>query len=172
MFRLGGLCAQCDARGPPSGGGAHGSGDTASQRAPVPNSEEQQSGAHPLQHTPALPSHHSCQQEEQTPHRYLPPQPLMLYHTCSLCPAATMSLTMYYWCAERDATSCNFVTWGFGGHCAFYEYQNLKQEVETRTATFPLMRSKINKLSWVVMASERLLFSRKLMSFSACYKDN
>lgn len=67
----GGLCAQCDGRGPSSGGGAHGTGDPGRQRAPESNCEEQQSGAHALQHPPALPSHHSCQQEEQTPHRYL-----------------------------------------------------------------------------------------------------
>lgn len=86
----GGLCEECDGRGPSSGGGAHGSGDPGCQRAPESNCEEQQSGAHSLQHSPALPSYHSCQQEEQTPHRYLPwqslslclPVPLVLIDRC------------------------------------------------------------------------------------------
>ena len=68
---IGGLCAERDGRGPPSGGGAHGSGDPGRQRAPVSDREEQQSGAHSLQHPTALPGYHSCQQEEQAPHRYL-----------------------------------------------------------------------------------------------------
>lgn len=81
---IGGLCAECDGRGPPSGGGTHGSGDPACQRAPVSNCEEQQSGAHSFQHPPAFPSYHACQQEEQAPHRYLPPQ----HHSLHL-PTAT-----------------------------------------------------------------------------------
>lgn len=72
-FWPGGLCAQRDGGRPSAGGGAHGAGDPACQCAAKPDCEEQQSGAHTLQHSPALPSYHPCQQEEQAAHRYLKP---------------------------------------------------------------------------------------------------
>lgn len=95
----GGLCTQCNGRRPPAGGGAHGAGDSARQRAPESSRKEQQPGADALQHPSALSGHHPCQQEEQTTYRYLRPSfllPLLTFESTDR-PSVVKALVVCRW---------------------------------------------------------------------------